>query len=307
MVESFVLAVDKPAGPTSHDVVAWARRAFGTRAIGHAGTLDPAATGVLVLAVEQATKLVPYLTLDDKVYETVVTLGSETTTLDAAGDVVRTMAVPTLERSTVEAAARAFVGTHPQRAPVVSAIKRDGVALHERVRRGEDVEAPVRDVTLYEVTLLDLRDDALRLRLHVGKGFYVRSFARDLAIALGTVGHVSELRRTRSGTFSLDGAIPATWLEAIPRGASPEQAAARAELLARSAPFRRAMVDAVALPRLTLTDAEARDVRHGKRIGHAELASRTDGEPIVLVDEAGALVAIAERVDTTLRVLRGFT
>jgi len=144
-----VLVVDKPSGPTSHDVVAWARRALRTRAVGHAGTLDPMATGVLVLAIGEATKLVPYLTLDEKEYELELVLGAETDTLDAQGQVVAQAPVPSLDEAHVRAVAARFLGPQQQRAPVYSAIKVDGVALHRRARRGDVVEAPLRDVTAH--------------------------------------------------------------------------------------------------------------------------------------------------------------
>ncbi|MDQ3035811.1 MAG: tRNA pseudouridine(55) synthase TruB, partial [Myxococcota bacterium] len=204
---SGVLVVDKPRGPTSHDVVSWARRALGTRAVGHAGTLDPMATGVLVLGIGEGTKLTSFVMGEDKEYETTIALGAETDTLDAEGEVIATSDVPALDRAVVERAAAMFVGTISQRAPVVSAIKRDGVALHERVRRGEDVVAPVREVRCDAIDVLDVREREIDLRVRCGKGFYVRSLGRDLASALGTHGHLSALRRTRIGELGVDEAV----------------------------------------------------------------------------------------------------
>ncbi|MGB9339614.1 MAG: tRNA pseudouridine(55) synthase TruB, partial [Polyangiales bacterium] len=144
-----VLIVDKPAGCTSHDVVQRVRKAIGQRSVGHAGTLDPLATGVLVVALGEGTKLVSHLQRDDKRYEVSIALGAETDSLDADGEIVRTAEVPALDRETVEKALATFIGRHPQEAPKLSAIKVGGTPLHRRMRRGEEVEAPVREVELY--------------------------------------------------------------------------------------------------------------------------------------------------------------
>ncbi|MCA9529246.1 MAG: tRNA pseudouridine(55) synthase TruB, partial [Myxococcales bacterium] len=260
-----VLVVDKPAGPTSHDIVARARRALGTRRVGHAGTLDPMATGVLVLAIGEGTKLVPYLTAADKRYVATVRLGSSTTTLDAEGTVDAEAPVPSgLSVADVERAAERFAGGYAQRVPAVSAVKVEGRRLHERVRRGEVVDAPVREVALRALEVRRVSGADVELALECGKGFYVRAFARDLASALGTVGHLVALRRTRSGAFDVRDAVPAAWLEAarLPKqqgGGSPAeatdeaaQAAARARARIREAV--RTVADACgALPALTLT------------------------------------------------------
>ena len=185
-------------------VVQRVRKALRQRSVGHAGTLDPLATGVLVVAVGEGTKLVSHLQSDDKRYEVTIALGTETDSLDADGEVTETADVPTLDVATVEQALRPFIGRHPQEAPKLSAIKVGGTPLHRRMRRGEDVEAPVREVELYEATVDEISQEALRLTLHCGKGFYVRSLARDVARALGTLGHVKVLRRTASGAFSID-------------------------------------------------------------------------------------------------------
>jgi tRNA pseudouridine55 synthase len=335
-----VLVVDKPRGPTSHDIVARVRRALGTRAVGHAGTLDPMATGALIVLVGEAAKLSAYLTADAKRYEATLRLGTETHTLDAEGDAVATAPVPRLTRAQVEAALAQFVGTQMQRAPVVSAIKQDGVALHARVRRGEDVEAPLREVVLHEAVLThfdDARDrtppdrsvsspaddaDAkpasllegsateLTLRLHTGKGFYVRSLGRDLAHALGTVGHLSALRRTASGLFGV-GALAVTpvvegaLLEAAARG----DAVARAEVRAALIPLERACD---ALPGVVLSDDGVRVARMGQPLVAASFAAglpTVDDAEQVLVARAsdGAPVALIRRAeDGGFRVARGF-
>ena len=296
-MKAFVLGVDKPVGPTSHDVVSWARRAFKTRRVGHAGTLDPLASGVLVLCVGEATKLVPFLTLDDKTYTGRITFGEETDSLDAAGVVTRTEAVPTLSTELLRERAATFLGKHLQRAPKVSAIKQGGIPLHERVRNGEVVEAPEREVELFsvEIELDDVRHATFRL--HVAKGFYVRSFARDLAAALGTVGHLTSLRRVQSGAFELSQCIEADLL----RQRLPGDARAQAEALMR--PLLTAL-DGV-MKRLELSDDEALRVRQGKLLVHAQHGELVEGERCMLASKEQP-VAIGERIGEAIRVVRGF-
>lgn len=299
--QGFVLAVDKPVGPTSHDVVAWARRALGTRAIGHTGTLDPAASGVLVLTVGEATKLVPYLTLDDKEYDARLSLGVETDTLDAEGIEVERAPVPEITLASARAATERFVGRSAQRAPIYSAIKRDGVALHERARRGEEVEAPVRDVEAHAITVTQLQGATLEVHLHVGKGYYVRSFARDFARALGTVGHLTALRRTRSGVFSLERALDGALLDRA-RREDDAKATLRAMLPRLAVP----MLDAIAtMPRLTVDAALERDARHGKPVHAPSLDAIAEGEVCALVRDQ-TLIALARREGDVVRVVRGF-
>jgi len=299
---SGVLVVDKPLGPTSHDVVARARRALRTREIGHAGTLDPMATGVLVLAVGEATKLVPYLTADDKRYEARLALGATTSSLDAQGEVTETAPVPPLDLVAVQRAAEAFLGEHDQEAPIVSAIKVDGEALHRRARRGEKVEAPVRRVVLHAVTVTAIEGAELVFELHAGKGFYVRSFGRDLARALGTVGHLVALRRTASGRFRIEDAVP---FEAFAK----VDDASREALVGRLLPLGEAVA---ALPRVTLTERGAKDAFHGRPILLAEgvaegAASLVPGRAAALFAPDGSLLAIGELRDaSSLRVVRGF-
>lgn len=288
-----VLVVDKPRGPTSHDVVAWARRALETRAVGHAGTLDPMASGVLVLGVGEGTKLTSYLMADDKEYETTIALGAETDTLDADGTIVERAPVPALDRAAVEAACARFVGTYLQRAPAISAIKKDGVALHARVRRGEEVIGPEREVRCDAIEGISIGDGSVSLRVRCGKGFYVRSLGRDLARALGTRGHLVALRRIASGAFA--GGIDAE----IVRRARDEEGA-RASVRAAIVP----LADAIgAMARIVVDEASARDVRHGKRV-KAPPPEREG--PVAVLDRAGALLAIARWDEGALRVLRGF-
>ena len=291
-----ILVVDKPAGCTSHDVVQRVRKALRQRSVGHAGTLDPLATGVLVVAVGEGTKLVSHLQSDDKRYEVTIALGAETDSLDADGEVTETGEVPPLDARTVEQALQPFIGRHPQEAPKLSAIKVGGTPLHRRMRRGEDVEAPVREVDLYEATVDSVSQKALILSLHCGKGFYVRSLARDLARALGTLGHVKALRRTTSGAFSIDD------------GLYGDQMTAEA-IAERLIPLREACA---ALTRVELTDEGVGHARHGRPIGPEVIVGETWREvpadqSLALFAPDGEPVALGRRADEGIRVIRGFT
>jgi tRNA pseudouridine55 synthase len=291
-----IVVVDKPAGCTSHDVVQRMRRALGQRSVGHAGTLDPLATGVLVVAVGEATKLVSHLQSDDKRYEVSIALGTETDSLDADGKVTATADVPSLDAGDVEAALQSFIGRHPQKAPSLSAVKVAGTPLHRRVRRGEEVQAPEREVELYEAQVLKVSPDALVLRLHCGKGFYVRSLARDLARALGTVGHVRSLRRTASGRFSLARALHGDELS-------------REAVAERLIPLREACS---LLPRATLTERGVADARHGRPIVADAVTDdawreASPQQTLALFGPNGEPVALGRRAGDGIRVVRGFT
>jgi tRNA pseudouridine55 synthase len=291
-----VLIVDKPAGCTSHDVVQRVRKALKQRSVGHAGTLDPLATGVLVVAVGEGTKLVSHLQLDDKRYQVTIALGSETDSLDADGEVTETANVPPLDIGEVEQAVQKFIGRHPQEAPKLSAIKVGGRPLHRRTRRGEDVQAPVREVELYEATVDAVGQNEVVLSLHCGKGFYVRSLARDLARALGTVGHVKMLRRTASGVFEIGDALHGDDMTA--------------EAIAeRLIPLRDACG---ALRRVELTQEGAEHARHGRRIAADNVVGDEWGqaspeESLALFAPNGEPVALGRKFDDGLRVVRGFT
>jgi tRNA pseudouridine55 synthase len=298
-----ILLVDKPAGISSHAVVMRARRALGTRRIGHAGTLDPMATGVLVLAVGEGCKVLRYLVLDDKRYQATIQLGAETDTLDADGTVTETREVPpNLSLDCARAAARAFVGEIVQRVPEVSALKQDGMALYARVRRGETVNALSRRVQVHAIDVRAVREAVIELSVHSGKGFYVRALARDLARALGTVGHLTALMRVQSGHFVLEQAVAFGQVTAAAGGDDEaRQALARAVL-----PIREALAFA---PALELDDTGLEHARHGRPIPLGHVASgatlEADAEPVLLCDPVGRPVAIARRVQSALHVVRG--
>ena len=200
------VVVDKPAGMTSHDVVDVVRRALGTRKVGHAGTLDPDATGVLVLGVGKGTKLLQFVTGADKTYTGEIVFGTATSTLDAAGEVTGTWDMaPTPDE--VETAAAALTGEIEQVPPMVSAVRVDGRRLHELAREGKEVDRPPRSVTVHRFDTASTTDPLVyRLDVHCSSGTYIRSLAADVGTALGGGAHLRDLRRTSVGPFTLDDA-----------------------------------------------------------------------------------------------------
>jgi tRNA pseudouridine55 synthase len=205
-----LVVVDKPAGMTSHDVVARVRRLAGTRKVGHAGTLDPMATGVLLLGVNRATRLLGHLALTEKAYDATVRLGVATSTDDAEGEPVSTSSAAAVTDDEVAAAFGALVGDIEQVPSSVSAIKVDGRRAYARVRAGETVELAARPVTVHAITVADTRrhDDVVDVDISVrcSSGTYVRALARDAGASLGVGGHLTALRRTAVGPFGLDDA-----------------------------------------------------------------------------------------------------
>lgn len=203
-----VLLVDKPEGPTSHDVIAQLRRALGTRALGHAGTLDPMATGLLVVVAGRYTRLSQYLTGADKAYLAEVTFGARTTTDDRLGEVVEEGDPSSLDEARVRDALEGFRGVQQQVPPAFSAIQVEGERLYDKARRGEEVTVPAREVTIHDLELRAWEPWRATVFVRCSKGTYIRSLARDLGAALGVPAHLSSLRRTASGAFTLDDARP---------------------------------------------------------------------------------------------------
>jgi tRNA pseudouridine55 synthase len=208
-----IVVVDKPAGLTSHTVVARIRRLAGTRKVGHAGTLDPMATGVLVVGLNRATRLLGHLQLADKSYDATILLGSSTSTDDAEGEIVTTATPSMLAEVTVEgieAAVQGFRGEISQVPSAVSAIKVDGKRAYERVRAGEEVVLKSRSVTISRYDVLDVRRGpegiSVDISVDCSSGTYIRALARDLGTELGVGGHLTALRRTRVGTFGMTAA-----------------------------------------------------------------------------------------------------
>ena len=276
MIEPGVVRVDKPAGPTSHDVVAAARRAFGERRIGHTGTLDPFATGLLLVCVGRpATRLVPLLTGLPKRYEAVARLGEETTTDDGTGDVTLRASTEGLDVAAVRAALEGMVGESMQTPPAFSAKKVEGKRAYESARAGVEVDlAPVK-VTLHEIVVRDVRLPDVAFEVACSSGTYVRAIARDLGRALGVGGHLTALRRTAIGVHSVHGAVTVDALH--------DEDAVRAAWLSP--------LDAVGhLEPVAIEDADAARIRHGMAIvvpGHEH------GSQVAL-SHAGSLLAIGE-------------
>jgi tRNA pseudouridine55 synthase len=210
-LRSGILSVEKGPGVTSFQVVAHLRRVLRAPRIGHGGTLDPDATGVLPILIGEATKLTPYLTELDKEYLATVRLGVTTTTLDMTGAVLATRPVPDIDAHTVEAALAAFVGVITQVPPMYSAVRRHGRRLYELAREGIEVERAPRAVTVYAIVLEGLALPELRLRVRCGKGTYIRALADDLGAALGCGGALASLVRTRVGPYRLEDAV--RWID----------------------------------------------------------------------------------------------
>ena len=212
-----VCVVDKPTGWTSHDVVAKARGVLGTRKVGHSGTLDPDATGVLVLGVGRATRLLRFLTALGKSYVGEVVLGTTTSTLDAAGEITGTFDMAGIGLDEVRVVATRFVGTIQQIPPMVSAVKVDGRRLHELAREGIEVERKPRPVTIARIDVESTGEPhVFRLRVDCGSGTYIRTLAADIGEALGGGAHLRNLRRTAVGSFSETDARPLDALELLP-------------------------------------------------------------------------------------------
>jgi tRNA pseudouridine55 synthase len=214
---SGLVVVDKPGGITSHGVVARVRRLAGTRKVGHAGTLDPMATGVLVLGVNRATRLLGHLMLTRKAYDATICLGVATTTDDAEGEVLATVPAGHLTDADVAAVAGRYVGEIQQVPTAVSAIKVDGRRAYQRVRAGEDIELAARTVTIDEISWGPVRHEGelafLDVSVRCSSGTYIRAIARDLGVALGVGGHLAMLRRTAVGPFDVASARTLEQLE----------------------------------------------------------------------------------------------
>jgi tRNA pseudouridine55 synthase len=284
-----LVVVDKPAGMTSHDVVARVRRLAGTRKVGHAGTLDPMATGVLLLGVERATRLLGHLALTDKDYDATIRLGVTTVTDDAEGDVVDSLDASGIVDEEIRTGIAALTGDLLQRPTAVSAIKVDGVRSYARVRAGEDVELPARPVTVSRFDLLAVRRQGTVVDLDVAvtcsSGTYVRALARDLGAALGVGGHLTALRRTRVGPFGLDRARSLEQLE------ESFDALPLADVVRAS--FAVVEVDA----------AEVGTVLHGGRLATA----LPDGGPVGVVAPDGRVLSLAEPSGGVLKHLVVFS
>jgi len=209
-----VLLVDKAAGMTSHDVVAITRRALDTRKVGHCGTLDPLATGLLILTLGRGTKIQDLLMSEDKEYAGTLKLGEVTDSQDADGRITASSPVPEFSKEQMDAAFAKFHGDFYQTPPMVSAIKKDGVPLYKLARQGKEVERAPRFVHVYAHEILGVRPPDVDFRVLCSKGFYVRTYAHEIGAELGCGAHLKSLRRTKSGRFSVEGAVTVAELKA---------------------------------------------------------------------------------------------
>jgi tRNA pseudouridine55 synthase len=280
-----VVVVDKPAGPTSHDMVDRVRRALGERRVGHTGTLDPFATGVLPVCVGKATRLVRFLAKGDKVYEATVRLGYATTTDDLTGEALGPLRPVVIEDSMLRSALRGLNGPLDQLPPAYSAKHLQGKRMYELAREGARVTPAPSRVTVHEIRLLEVAGDLLRIEVRCSPGTYIRAIARDLGEALGCGGHLSGLRRTRTGTFGLEHAVPGDALDGSVRE--------------RLLPLRDCLLE---WPAVHVTEEGRRALRHGRDLSRELVATGfPEGVPAEwyrVVDEEGELLALA--------VARGF-
>lgn len=272
-----ILLVDKPKGITSHDVVSRVRREFKTKRVGHAGTLDPLADGLLVLAVGPATRFLNYLDLEPKRYEAVIRFGQETATYDAEGEVICSRPVPDDLDKQLHDALPKFLGDIMQMPPLYSAIKKEGRPLYDYARKGQDVEIQPRSVTIYSLDCVRAeRAEDRRLTVSCAGGTYIRSLAHDLGRAVGCGGHIVELRRTAAGRFSVD------------------QAGRLGELSPKDLiPLREALAP---MPLLTLSREEEEDIRQGRRI-----KAGAEGVLFALCQTSGEVLALARKIGDELQ------
>ena len=287
------IILDKPVGLGSTTAVSAVKRMLRQSGepktkVGHGGTLDPLASGVLPIALGEATKLCGRMLDATKTYDFTIRFGEETDTLDAEGKVTGNSDIRP-SRDQVEAVLPRFIGQIEQTPPVYSALKVDGKAAYARARAGEDVEIKPRSITIFDLRLLEQSPDSATFSTNVSKGTYIRSLARDIARALGTVGHISYLRRTRAGPFGLDRAVSLDFLE--------ETAKAR-QLTRTVLPLVAALDD---IPALHVTPDQAQLLRHGQRL------SGFPAQPgLQLATSEGTPVALVEATADGLKVVRGF-
>jgi tRNA pseudouridine55 synthase len=280
---SGVLCIDKPEGPTSHDVVQTVKRRLNLSRVGHAGTLDPMATGVLLLLCGEATKFAQWLLLHDKKYAATIRLGMETDTHDRLGQAVSEIALPSggISREVMTQVLHDFKNQVEQLPPQFSALKVDGKRAMDEARAGRTVVLEPRPIVCHDLELLTMNDKELSVRIHCGSGYYVRALARDLGRKLGVGAHLTALRRIQSGMAHIDSAV------------APDEVDTQAFI-----PLKDVFTDVV-FPSLSPDDLCA--IRHGRRI-----KAKDSGARALLLDEAGMPAALAARDDDDCwRVVRG--
>ena len=273
-----VLKVDKPSGVTSHDVVRIIRRQMGQREVGHTGTLDPMATGLLILTLGRATRIGRFLEAAEKAYEGTVVLGQATDTYDAEGAVVAESPVPPLSLDAVERAVAGFEGALEQRVPAFSAVKVDGERLHAKARRGDAVEAPVRTVHIHAIRVVGWDSPRIDIEVVCSKGTYIRTLATQIGEALGLPAHLGRLRRTRVGPHAVEDAV-------VPDRSTP------GDLMSMPVALQH-------LPQIRIGDEAEIDVRHGRPLTFAQLEGRLGErafeaeDPLALIGPSGDLLAV---------------
>ena len=274
-----ILKIDKPAGVTSHDVVRTVRRQMGQREVGHTGTLDPMATGLLVLTLGKATRIGRFLEAAEKAYVGRVALGEATDTYDAEGTVVASAPVPDLDEATVRSAVVGFQGPLAQRVPLFSAVKVGGERLHAKARRGDVVEAPIREVHIHDIRLTGWTKPALDIEVVCSKGTYIRTLATQIGDALGLPAHLVQLRRTRVGPHEVDDARS-------PDTCGPDDLVSMPRALSH-------------LTQLAIDNEAVEDVRHGRPLTYQQLSPAVEAldfdadTPVGLLNPAGELLAVA--------------
>lgn len=277
-----VLPVDKPAGPTSHDVVAHARRVLRVRRIGHTGTLDPFASGLLLLCIGSSTRLAEYLTALPKSYTATLRLGVVTDSDDNEGQVLRTdEGWERLDRRDIEAALQEQRGEILQVPPRYSAKKVDGTRMYELARRGEEVRVPPVRVEVSRLALIRFDPPEVEIEVDCSSGTYIRAIARDVGEHLGVGAHLTQLRRVRIGSFDIESALTLDDLD--------DAAAVSAAIVPPARAVRH-------LQRIVLTSEEAREIAHGGSVNIPDVPRRFDAGagPVALLDESGKLLAIGE-------------
>lgn len=276
-----LLIIDKPAGWTSHDVVGRIRRLAGQRSVGHAGTLDPAATGVLPVALGSALRALEFLTEATKSYRAEITFGLTTDTLDIDGRMTNQCSPPVCSTDAIEQLLTSFLGRSEQIPPIYSAIKIDGSPLYERARRGEAVEPPKREIAIHTLSLVDWTPPVLTVNIDCSKGFYVRSFARDLGERMGSCAYLSNLIRTRAGDFDLCDAWTLEELSSAPLVVEWERIAIAPDAAA------------FGLPAIILAPERVIDWEQGKRWA---VDSNTTSGAVRVYDSRGHWLGIGELI-----------
>ncbi len=286
-----IININKPLGMTSHDVVGRLRRILGIKKIGHTGTLDPDASGVLPMCIGRATKTADMLTAQNKQYIAEVTLGSATTTLDASGEVTETSEV-NVDESDIQSVVTEFVGDIMQIPPMYSAIKIDGKRLYELARDGVEVERKPRPVTIEKIEILsiDLENKKFSMKVDCSKGTYIRTLCDDIGRRLGCLAHMSALIRTRSGRFCIDDAYTLDEVEKMAENGN----------MSFLVPIDKVFEE---LPKLILSSRRARLMCNGVQISAQGII---DGETYRVYDESGSFLTISEAENGLLKILKTF-